>query len=52
MVKLGTGGVLIIIGPTVVKAGGKQGFVIVIEATKEFGIFPLPDGIFPHEETE
>jgi hypothetical protein len=44
------GAVFIKIGPIVVKAGGKQGFVVVIVATNEFGEVPEPEGIFPQEE--
>ena len=50
IVKFGDGGVLIIIGPTVVNAGGKQGFVIVIEATNELGVEPEPVGLLPQDE--
>ena len=49
IVKFGIGGVFIKIGPIVVTAGGKQGFVIVIVATNEFGIDPVPVGVLPQE---
>ena len=38
--KFGEGASLIIIGPTVVTAGGKHGFVVVIVATNEFEATP------------
>ena len=50
IVKSGVGGEFIMMGPIVPKAGGKQGFVTVIEATNEFVTVVDPVGTFPQEE--
>ena len=50
IVKFGVGGVFIIIGPIVEKAGGKHGFVVVIDATNEFVVVLDPIGILPQED--